>query len=248
MTSIAEMPIETAPRRFEFERDRFGFANELVWEYRFDGPNGKTTFEFRKPRPNYTHRCFVLVRAARQFLYHARFEPGQSQVDEATYRRLVCEVLGRNVRIRSPRDRQLVITGYEGLREFSTARERLLKSECGGAWRSYALRSHWRMVFPISRAHQARTAARLFEEIRQGDAPIIHLVRFPRLNMNHGMVLFGAEECENGFRFQAYDPNDPEKPSVLTYELAKRTFSLPRNLYWSGGILNIIEIYRNWWL
>ena len=66
--------------------------------------------------------------------------------------------------------------------------------------------------------------------------------------MNHGMVLFGVEKYENGYRFQAYDPNDPEKPSVLTYEHAKRTFSLPRNLYWSGGFLNIIEIYRNWWL
>lgn len=123
-----------------------------------------------------------------------------------------------------------------------------MKHECGGAWRSYALRSHWRMVFPISRAHQAQTAANLFQAIRRHEAPVIHLVRFPQLNMNHGMVLFAAEEASDTIRFQAYDPNDPEKPSVLTYEHATKTFSLPRNLYWSGGQLNIIEIYRSWWL
>jgi hypothetical protein len=247
MTSV-EIKTVTGPRRFDFERDRFGFANELMWEYRFDGPNGKTTYEFRKPRPDYTHRCFVLARAVRQFFYHARFEPDQPQGDDASYRRRVREVLGRDPRIRCPRDRQVVIPGYEGLREFSAARERMFKSECGGAWRSYALRSHWRMVFPISRTHQARTAAQLFEAIQQCNVPVIHLVRFPRLNMNHGMVLFAAEDDGDAIRFQAYDPNDPEKPSMLSFEHAKKTFSLPRNLYWSGGFLNIIEIYRSWWL
>ena len=66
--------------------------------------------------------------------------------------------------------------------------------------------------------------------------------------MNHGMLLFGAEECAVGYQFLAYDPNDPNKPSVLLYDQTRRTFSLPRNLYWSGGDLNIIEIYRSWWL
>jgi hypothetical protein len=142
----------------------------------------------------------------------------------------------------------VVIPGYGGLREFSTAQERLLKFECGGAWRSYVLRSHWRMIFPISRAHQVRTAAQLLEAIRQQKVPVIHLVRFPRLNMNHGMVLFEAEESAATIRFQAYDPNDPEKPSVLSYERGKKMFSLPANLYWAGGFLNVIEIYRSWWL
>lgn len=57
------------PRRFEFARDSFAFANELVWEYRFDAVTGKTTFSQRVPPPNYAHRCFVLARSARQFLY-----------------------------------------------------------------------------------------------------------------------------------------------------------------------------------
>ena len=247
MTSVEVNP-SIEHRRFEFERDRFGFANELLWEYRFDGPDGRTAFEFRKPRPEYTHRCFVLARTARQFLYHARFEPDQCRVEGEAFRRLLREVLGRDPRNRSPQARQVIIPGYEGLREFSAAHEQMFKDECGGAWRSYALRSHWRMVFPISRTHQARTAASLVESIQACNTPVIHLVRFPRLNMNHGMLLFGAEECAVGYQFLAYDPNDPNKPSVLLYDQTRRTFSLPRNLYWSGGDLNIIEIYRSWWL
>jgi hypothetical protein len=62
------------------------------------------------------------------------------------------------------------------------------------------------------------------------------------------MVLFEAEESAATIRFQAYDPNDPEKPSVLSYERGKKMFSLPANLYWAGGFLNVIEIYRSWWL
>src|SRR5258705_348138 len=62
-------------RRFEFERDAFAFPNELVWEYHFDEATGATAARRRVPAPDYALRCFVLIRAARQFLYHARFDP-----------------------------------------------------------------------------------------------------------------------------------------------------------------------------
>jgi hypothetical protein len=63
----------------------------------------------------------------------------------------------------------------------SRSREAILKDECGGAWRSCVLRSHWRMIFPISRAHQIRTAEKLFAAMNEGVAPAVHLVRFPHL-------------------------------------------------------------------
>jgi hypothetical protein len=71
------------PRRFDFESDTFTFANELIWEYRFDSATGKTTFTQRTPKPDYAHRCFVLTAAARQFLYHARFESDTPAVNDA---------------------------------------------------------------------------------------------------------------------------------------------------------------------
>jgi hypothetical protein len=238
-----------APRRFAFARDSFAFANELHWEYRFDNGSGKTTFSKRAPKPDYAHRCFVLTRAARQFHYHARFDGKLPAHDhKPTYRRLVQEVLSRNPRVPCQPGEEVVFPGFASLREFSRAHETLLKAECGGAWRSYVLRSHWRMVFPISRAHQERTASGLVTGIQRGEAPIIHLVVFPKLTMNHGMVLFDADETETGVVFQAYDPNDPAKPSVITFDAATRTFSLPANRYWIGGKLDVIEIYRHWWM
>ncbi|HXA95695.1 MAG TPA: hypothetical protein VN323_09050 [Candidatus Dormibacteraeota bacterium] len=61
-------------RRFDFERDAFAFPNELLHEYRFDPATGDTRLARRTPRPHYVLRCFLLAKAARQFLYHARFD------------------------------------------------------------------------------------------------------------------------------------------------------------------------------
>jgi hypothetical protein len=241
-------PTGNIPRRFEFERDTFAFANELIWEYQFDTATSKTTFRRREPKPHYAHRCFVLTRAARQFLYHARFDAGLKIAGDEIYRRLIREVVSRNPRRPCAPGQKTVFPGYANLRGFSAARELLLKAECGGAWQSYFLRSHWRMISPISRAHQKLTAARLLPALRRNFSPIIHLVRFPSLTINHGMILFDAAETETGVVFSAYDPNDPARPARSNVNRATKTFSLPQNRYWAGGELNVIEIYRGWFL
>jgi hypothetical protein len=124
----------------------------------------------------------------------------------------------------------------------------LLKAECGGAWQSYVLRSHWRMLFPISRVHQEKTAEQLLSEIRRGASPIIHLVLFPKLTINHGMILFDVEATPSGLTFNAYDPNQPASPTTVQYDRGTKQFSLPANAYWAGGKLDVIEIYRDWWM
>ena len=60
---------------FDFDRDTFAFANELLWEYQVDPTTRKTYFQRRIPAPSYSHRCFGVVRSARQFWYHSTFEP-----------------------------------------------------------------------------------------------------------------------------------------------------------------------------
>jgi hypothetical protein len=197
--------------------------------------------------PRYVHRCFVLVRVARQFLYHARFDPAAPRADDAAYRRLIRAVLARDPRRPAAAGREIVVPGYQGLRELSGARESLLKAECGGAWRSYVQRSHWRLVMPVSRRHQARTARGLVEAIEHHRAPIIHLLRFPSLAINHGMVVFDGARTDTGAAFLAYDPNDPERPAHLTYRRDTRAFSLPANRYWRGGELDVFEIVRRWY-
>jgi hypothetical protein len=248
MPKPAEAVPSAQPRRFEFDRDAFAFANELFWEYRFDPATGRTTFARRVPPPGYAHHCFVLVRSARQFLYHATFDPACPVSDEAGYRRLVRKVVARNPRLPSAPARRVVIPGCDDLRAFSRAHETLLKAECGGAWQSYFLRSHWRMIFPVSRRHQERTARQLTDGLQQGRSPIVHLVRFPILTINHGVVVFGVRESGPEIRFQAYDPNVPAQPAELTYDRASRTFLFPANQYWAGGRVDAIEIYRTWLL
>ncbi len=244
--SMLQKSKRAGPRPFEFARDSFAFENETFWEYHFDAVTGKTRFSRREPKPAYAHRCFVLTRAARQFFYHARFDSRQEAADDPTCRRLIREVVARNPREPCAPEKQILIPGCASLRELSAARGALLKAECGGAWRSYVLRSHWRMVFPISRAHQARTARSLDAALKQNIPPIIHLVKFPALTINHSMILFAVTETKEGFQFQAYDPNNPQQPASLTFDRNRRAFSLPPNHYWAGGQLDIIEIYRSW--
>ena len=232
--------------RFQFERDTFAFANQLVWEYRPDPATGKLTTCRNDPPPTYAHRCFVMVRSARQFFYHARFEPARAAADELAYRRLIREVVSRSPRRPSADPDRLVIPGYDSLRSFSRAQAPLLKAECGGAWQSYFLRSHWRMILPMPRGHQERMARHLVKVFPQRIAPIVHLVRFPQLTINHGIVLSDFTETATEIRFAAYDPNVQERPSELIYDRAARTFLFPRNHYWNGGRVDVVEVYRGW--
>ena len=246
MSLTDHKPGAACGRRFDFNSDSFAFANELLWEYQLDPLTGRMTFRPRLPKPAYTHRCFVLARAARQFLFHARFAGEEAAVSEGCYRQLIRQVLARNPRIPCPAGRQIVIPGYASLRAFSAGREALLKAECGAAWQSYVLRSHWRMVLPISRAHQTRTAESLTRALAQSGSPIVHLVKFPALTINHGMILFAGRATPAGFTFAAYDPNQPQAPTELTFDRQTQNFFLPANAYWPGGELKVIEIFRSW--
>jgi hypothetical protein len=248
------MEIEKIPRQFDFSRDRFAFANELLWHYELNPAIGRMDFRPREPKPDYVHRCFVLVRAARQFLYHARWESeaglatDAGRATEDHYRQQVRRIMASDPRQPGLPGHTISIPGYANLFEFSAARESLLKVECGDAWRSYVLRSHWRMVLPIGRNHQQTTARRLVSALENNISPIIHLVTFPALTINHGMIVFAARGNHDGTEFSAYDPNNPAAPATLQFDRARKTFVLPPNRYWPGGDLNVIQIFRSLWM
>lgn len=240
---IAQFRASAPP--FQFERDTFTFANELVWQYRLDPVTGQMVTSPSDPPPSYSHRCFVLVRTARQFFYHARFEPAQKLADDATYRRLIRSVVARSPRAPSADSDRIVFPGFDCLRAFSQARTALLKENCGGPLQSYFLRSHWRMVFPVWRAHQEGVFQQLMRAL-QTRPPIVHLFRFPHVTINHGIILFRCTESDEAVEFEAYDPNITEHPVKLIYKRAERTFYFPPAIYWAGGPLQVIEIYWGW--
>ena len=236
----------TAPEPFRFERDTLSFSNELLWVYSIDPVSGRTLFSRRHPKPRYTHRCFVLCRVVMLFYLHARFRPQEGRASECDYRHLLREVLSRSPRQSSETANRICIPGFSGLRDLSATHETLFKTECGGAWRSYLLRSHWRMVFPITRAHQSQTASDLVDAVRTTGSVVVHLVKFPRLSINHGMVIYSAAVQEDQIVFDAYDPNDHRTSTSLVFLTRSRSFQLGTNSYWSGGEVDVIQIYRNW--
>src|SRR5258708_6038989 len=120
-------------RHFEFGKDTFSYANELVWEYHYDA-NGKWVTNRREPRPIYSQHCFVVARSALQFFENARFDAAQPEADDVAYRHLVKRVISTDPRHPLPDDCKIVVPGYSDLRTFSQAREHLLKARCGGVW------------------------------------------------------------------------------------------------------------------
>ena len=226
-----------AARAFNFQTDAFAYSNQLAWTYSF-GADGAMETHKRVPKPDYSLHCFPMTRATERFFFNARFDATRPTADLETYRRLIRAALNG--------DTPQTFPGYVNLKAFSRAQEGLLKAECGGAWRSYLQRGNWRLVFPLTRSRQAKTAARLAEALKEHRLPIIHLARFPQQTINHAVLLYAVAESEKEISFMAYDPNLPDAPVTMTYDRATRTFLWPRSHYFGGGRVDVYQIYHRW--
>lgn len=238
------MSVADRVRQFDFYRDTFAFANELHWQYLVDEKTGRVTTRKNDPPPNYAHRCFVVVRSARQFFLHARFDPAKEPLTENDYCQRIREVVQRCPWEESAEAGRIEFPGFSSLREFSGAHEAALKASCGGAWQSYVNRRHWRMLVPFWRAHQEKEAAQLEAAVHRSWPPIVHVVRFPTLTINHALLIFGAQRTADGIDFAIYDPNLPAAPSLLQFSARDGRFVLPRTIYWAGGRVDVYETYR----
>ena len=231
-------------RSFTFDTDTFAYANDLVWEYYFDEA-GAWKHRRREPPRDYTHHCFVVARSARQFFEHAKFDPRQPVASADTYRKLIRKVVDTDPSRDLSADRKVTIPGYANLREFSKQQEKLLQEECGGAWQSYLQRGRWRMVFPFSAQREEDEVERWMDSLKLNHPPVVHIVRFPQLTINHALLVYGVDTREDEVRFQVYDPNRPEQPGLLIFDRRKKAFSFPGNDYFIGGKVNVYEVYRS---
>jgi hypothetical protein len=230
-------------RPLKFPAGTLAITNETHWLYLRDPASGTQRSVRRDPPPEYALRCFVLARTAKQFHAHADFAPERARPDEAAARRLVRQVVGRSPRSVSPSGRRVVIPGYPDLHWFSEAWPRVFQEECGGAWQSYVQRGHWRMILPFTRRSQEREAAALAAGVRAGRAPVVHLVDFPRLRMNHAVVFFEAVDAGPDIRFKAYDPNDPGTPIELVFHGSTGHFEMQPVAYFLGGKVSAYEVF-----
>jgi hypothetical protein len=233
----------SAGRPFIIERDNFAFANELKWTYTFHD-DGSFTAQDVEPAPEKPHRCFPIVRAARELFYHARFDAAQPKASDDEYRKLLRQTFARNSRCPSEPADRIVIPGYEDLFAFSSAHPELIQDEIGGSWRSFYQRGNWRMIFPITDRRERKTARELFDEVQSGRLPIIHVYRFPDVRLNHGLLVFGAEKRDHEYVFSCYDPNNPRRTGELRFDTKKDAFIFERNQYFAGGPVKVYEVYR----
>jgi hypothetical protein len=234
-------PLEVRYPGFRFPADTFAFANQTIWEYQVDAANGRLSWYRREPRPAFALRCGSVARAARQFYVSARFDPTLPPVNEASYARLVHAVLRTD-----PRDHDatpVVIPGYPDLRTFSAAHDTLVREALGGPLPSYLQRGNWRMIFPFDARHQERLAQRLRRALARGWPPIVHVLRYPQLTINHMVLVYAADETPTRIVFRAYDPNDAERPIVLTFDRFARVFSYSTTPYFPGGPVKVYEVY-----
>jgi len=239
--AVARPPAAAPSRPFRFATDTFAFINESHWRYVTDPATGERVWS---AEPVYfALHCAGVVRAARQFLMNARFDPNAAPVDDATALRLAREVMARAPRSTVATKSPVVIPGYMGLRDFSAAHEQVLKGEMLRDWQSVLPRGDWRIVVPWWPAEQARTADTLYRKVRAGTPAIIRVFRFPVMTINHAVLLYDAAERDGDLEFTAYDPNDVAGPIVVRFDRTAGTFLFPPRDYFDGGPIKVYEIY-----
>ena len=100
------------------------------------------------------------------------------------------------------------------------------------------------MVFPVWAGHQQRMVRQLQQGLVDHRNPIVHVFRFPNITINHGILLYEGQTSDRCIRFRAYDPNLPQHPTELIYERALKNFTYPRNFYFAGGAVKVVESFQ----
>jgi hypothetical protein len=231
-----------AQPRFNPVKDVLAFSNETYYEYQTE-PDGRVTFHRRsvKEEDLYSRHCFVMARAVAQFHQFAAFRPDLPKATDAQYRDLIRRLSRIPVWSRGPAEK-VIIPGYADLESFSADHVLLFQENLGQWWPSFWRLGNWRMVLPVPRTGQERTAEWLRSRLDSGHIQAVYLTRFRPLN--HCLIVYHYAVRPNGdVDFSAYDCNQPKARPVLQYRAVTRSFYWPRNWYWSGGLVTTLKLY-----
>jgi hypothetical protein len=245
---ISATPASAAEPEFRFDRDTLTFANQTVFEYH----EGHASL--RKPstvkRDAYNRHCFVLCRTAMQFKKFARFDPEGAPLDDGSLAARVRVVTHRAAWIAPlPEDQRIVFPGYKDLREMSRARRQLLQRTIGHGWPSYFRISNARMMFQTGAGYQEKTHARLNAALARGEVFIGFLTTYPRLSINHSVLIYKQKSFSPNpgvERYFVYDPNHPESPRELIWSPRTRSFSYQKDWDFIGGFVRVYQVYSKW--
>jgi hypothetical protein len=221
---------------FAFAADTFAFPNDI----RARNPGRDDV---------YANYCFVLARGLRQFFAFARFEPAAPRLSAEAYVERV-----RTVASRPPWEapaaaaERVVIPGYANLREFSEAQETAVKSGLGGRLWTMVHWTNWRVAFPVARTQQEAEARRMMSEIDAGRLVQLLVTNWPKPELNHGIVAYGYRAGARGVEFDVWDPNDPRRPGLLTFDRQAGQFDATRIFDTEPGPIRAFRMSYSWLL
>ena len=88
-----------------------------------------------------------------------------------------------------------------------------MKEGLGGKFWTIVHWTNWRVVFPMTGAHQERVASLMVEELRARRPVQLLVTNFPTWELNHTVLAYDYRVAAAGdVDFVVYDPNDPVRP------------------------------------
>jgi hypothetical protein len=102
------------------------------------------------------------------------------------------------------------------------------------------------MVFQQSGTYQERTHASLNAALARGQVFVAFLTTYPRLSINHSILIFKRKSFSPNpgvERYLVYDPNHPESPRELTWSPHTRSFSYQKDWDFVGGFVRVYQVY-----
>ena len=234
---------------FRFDRDTVGFANATVFEYREGHPSLRRPREKGEPK-RYTRRCFVLCRTAMQFHKFARFDSHAPPLDDNALAARIRNVTRRAAWEKPlPTSQRVVFPGYANLRAMSDARREVVRRNIGLGWPTYFRIGNYRMLFEHDSNYHKETHANLDAALARGDLFVGFLTTYPRLSINHAVLVYQRKPVSQNDgidHYLVYDPNHPESPRELTWSPSTHSFAYQKDWDFIGGFVHVYQIYGRW--
>jgi len=245
--AVALVARSAAGSAFRFDRDTLAFQNATVLKYKNGVPFLRARSTSDDPANKYTRRCFVMTRTVMQFRKFALFDPSGAPLDEKQLAARIRSV-SRHFAWQEPlpENERIVFPGYANLRQMSKARAEVFKENIGSGFITYFRPSNGRMFLQHSRKYQETTHANLDAALSRGDLFVGYLSTYPRLSINHAVLVYAwkkgrpRDELEN---YLVYDPNHAEAPRELTWSPRERAFSYQKDIDFIGGFVRVYQAY-----
>jgi hypothetical protein len=237
-----------AAAEFCFDRDTFAFQNATVLKYHDGIAFFRPKSEASDPANGYTRRCFVMTRTAMQFRKFARFNPDGIPLNDRGLAQRIRAVARRKPWLEAlPENQRIVFPGYSSLHEISKAHTQVFEDNIGSGFMSYFRPSNIRMVFLESKGYQEKTHRNLDTVLARGDTFVAFLTTYPKMSINHAVLIYGRKKSRPGDEFEhylAYDPNHAEAPRELTWSPRESAFAYQKDIDFIGGFVRVYQAYH----